>query len=544
MNKNPLRVWLTTHPHLAVPLLIFCVHAFYYFGWSLDDPYISYRYAENLANGHGLVFNAGEYVEGYSNFLFTLLLALLYKVGLNIIDFSRLIGFFSVIGTILLLYYFLRSFPAEYGSKRTGESGGMLNYLALYLLALSGPFAFWAVSGLETGFYTFLAVLGWFCFCKEKRLGGRSLVLTEIILLAAALTRPDGIIFAAAIALFLFVARWFPREGRSLEHDESLVAPPASARQESLPRTASLYGLIFLIPFILYTYWRYHYYGNLLPNTFYAKATGEARFQLTDGIAYMVSFFKTNGHVLLFMAAVPFILSPVRRARPLLSGLLIIILTIAMIIYCGGDWMPTSRFFVPMLPFLFFLVQEGVRLVWERVSLHDPLYKKRDLIALLLIAILAGNFYFERKETRLWVYGTRTGTLYQQYVDMGKWMQAILPPDSVFAGAEAGIIPYYSKLRFIDMLGIIDPQVARLPGGLHEKYSAEYVLSRRPDYIVLHVHLQRDGQGKLVGYYPWTGEMLEHAEFQQNYTVLHRFYRGNELFGRNFMLLYERKTPN
>ncbi|GAI01126.1 unnamed protein product, partial [marine sediment metagenome] len=130
-----------------------------------------------------------------------------------------------------------------------------------------------------------------------------------------ALTRPDGIIFAGTIALFLFAARWFPREGRSPEHDESLAAPLASARQDSLPRGASLYGLIFLIPFILYTYWRYHYYGNLLPNTFYAKATGEARFQLTDGIAYIIGFFKTNGHVLLFMAAVPFLLSPLRRAR-------------------------------------------------------------------------------------------------------------------------------------------------------------------------------------------------------------------------------------
>jgi hypothetical protein len=543
MNKNPLRVWFSTHPHLAVPLLLFCVHALYYFGWSLDDPYISYRYAENFANGQGLVFNSGEYVEGYSNFVFTLLLALLYKMGLNIVDLSRLIGLFSGIATILLLYHFLRKFPREFGNERTADSGGILNYLALYLLALSGPFAFWAVSGLETGFYTFLAVAAWFCFSKAKRLSAGNLLLTEILLLGLALTRPDGIVFAAAIALFLFVARMRPRKEVSPEQGRQSAAL-TSARQEWLPKGASLYGLIFLIPFILYTYWRYRYYGNILPNTFYAKATGEARFQVADGIAYTIGFFKANGHVLLLMAAVPFFLSPLRLARPLLTSFFIIILTIFMIIYCGGDWMPASRFFVPVLPFLFFLVQEGVRLVWDRARQRDTLYKKRDLIALLLIAILAGNLYFERKETRLWVYGTRTGTLYQQYVDMGKWMRAILPGDAVFAGAEAGILPYYSKLRFIDMLGIIDPHVAKLPGGLHQKYSAEYVLSRKPDYIVLHVHIHPDSRGKLVGYYPWTNEMLSQPGFQQHYAVLHRFTRGNDLFGRNLMLLYERKPPN
>lgn len=43
--------------------------------WGNDDAYISYRYAENLARGQGLVFNRGERVEGYSNFLYVLVMA-------------------------------------------------------------------------------------------------------------------------------------------------------------------------------------------------------------------------------------------------------------------------------------------------------------------------------------------------------------------------------------------------------------------------------------------------------------------------------------
>jgi hypothetical protein len=43
--------------------------------WGLDNAYISYRYAENLVRGEGLVFNHGERVEGYSNFLYVLAVA-------------------------------------------------------------------------------------------------------------------------------------------------------------------------------------------------------------------------------------------------------------------------------------------------------------------------------------------------------------------------------------------------------------------------------------------------------------------------------------
>ena len=45
-----------------------------------DDAFISFRYAENLANGQGLVFNPGERVEGYSNPLWTVLFAVIIAI--------------------------------------------------------------------------------------------------------------------------------------------------------------------------------------------------------------------------------------------------------------------------------------------------------------------------------------------------------------------------------------------------------------------------------------------------------------------------------
>ena len=60
--------------------------------WTCDDAFISFRYVDNLVAGHGLVFNAGERVEGYTNFLWVILLAGLQSLGMDPIPASRLFG--------------------------------------------------------------------------------------------------------------------------------------------------------------------------------------------------------------------------------------------------------------------------------------------------------------------------------------------------------------------------------------------------------------------------------------------------------------------
>ena len=60
---------------VAMAVGIFVVQAALWWQWTIDDSFISYRYAANLAAGHGLVFNHGEWVEGYSNPMWVLILA-------------------------------------------------------------------------------------------------------------------------------------------------------------------------------------------------------------------------------------------------------------------------------------------------------------------------------------------------------------------------------------------------------------------------------------------------------------------------------------
>ena len=61
----------------------FAIGALDCLNFTVDDSFISLRFAENWANGSGLVFNPGERVEGYSNFLWTLVLGVLAKAGIQ-----------------------------------------------------------------------------------------------------------------------------------------------------------------------------------------------------------------------------------------------------------------------------------------------------------------------------------------------------------------------------------------------------------------------------------------------------------------------------
>ena len=72
--------------------------------WVCDDAFVSFRYAKNLVNGYGLVYNVGEYVEGYTNFLWTLLIAAGLKLNLEPILFSEVMSLLFFTGTCYFLF--------------------------------------------------------------------------------------------------------------------------------------------------------------------------------------------------------------------------------------------------------------------------------------------------------------------------------------------------------------------------------------------------------------------------------------------------------
>jgi len=156
--------------------------------WFLcDDAFISFRYVRNLLSGHGLVFNPGEYVEGYTNFLWVLELAAIWGIfGIRPEYGAPWLSVAYTVGTVAVTLFWVARLPSL-------ESRALIGWMALGLLCSSATFAVWtSAGGLETRQFTFFVVLAVVCLTLHRNgLGG--LVSASLSLAAAELTRPEGL---------------------------------------------------------------------------------------------------------------------------------------------------------------------------------------------------------------------------------------------------------------------------------------------------------------------------------------------------------------
>ncbi|MYB20344.1 MAG: hypothetical protein F4Y16_15390 [Holophagales bacterium] len=283
--------------------------------WFLcDDAFISFRYARNLVEGHGLVFNPGERVEGYTNFLWVLELAALWKVfGLRPENVAPWLSVLCTIGTLGAVVWSVASLP---GLRRRG----LVAWMALGLLCTSATFAVWTSGGgLETRQFTFFVVLAVVCLSVNAD-SRRGLLTASLSLAAAACTRPEGLLIAVCcfgwfVAQRIVAARQLRVDVRELCR---LVLP-----------FVTLVGAQFLF--------RYGYYGEWLPNTYYAK---HVRPWYESGFNYLWAATIETGLYLLMPLAV----LAVRRAwrecgeLRLVLPLVCIVPHMAYVFRIGGDY--------------------------------------------------------------------------------------------------------------------------------------------------------------------------------------------------------------
>ncbi|MXX76578.1 MAG: hypothetical protein F4210_11855 [Holophagales bacterium] len=283
--------------------------------WFLcDDAFISFRYARNLVEGQGLVFNPGERVEGYTNFLWVLELAVLWKAfGLRPESVAPWLSVACTIGTLGAVVWWAAVLP---GLRRRG----LLIWMALGLLCTSATFAVWTSGGgLETRQFTFFVVLAVVCLSVHAD-SRRGLLAASLSLAAAAYTRPEGLLIAACcfgwfVAQRIVAARRLRVDVRELVW---LAAP-----------FVALVAAQFLF--------RYGYYGEWLPNTYYAK---HVRPWYESGFNYLWAAAVETGLYLLMPLAV----LAVRRAwrergdLRLVLPLACIVPHMAYVFRIGGDY--------------------------------------------------------------------------------------------------------------------------------------------------------------------------------------------------------------
>ncbi|MFQ5886300.1 MAG: hypothetical protein ACE5II_03590, partial [Anaerolineae bacterium] len=455
--------------YLVLAILVLLLHQAFYLrelGYdAVDDAYISFRYAQNFARGHGLVFNIGERVEGYTNFLWTVLLALFILVGVEPGPLAMALGSLFALGTMILVY-------GKFAQR------ALVLSLSLFLLAVDGSFALWSVGGMETAIFTFLLLSGIFAYLQEGE-DERLALLSGLLFALAALTRPEGVL--------VFVVTLLHRAFHRLLVERRLLGSPDLLRILSF---LGLYGPYFL--------WRYNYYGYLLPNTFYAKVTTQGvSAQIARGFAHLRTFWGVHLGWLL----IPFSLVPLlkRKANFACSYLVLVVLVyLSYIVYVGGDW-SVGRFFVPILPALYLLVAMGVGEVYMSLQTWFKARGREGYLrgagSLLALGGVLALFSFSSLggEHALFIQRFQAKEAARARVMMGRWLREHLPPDTLIAVDAAGQIPYYSEMRALDMFGVNDEHTAHMkvetmgqgtPG--HEKLDFDYIMWRRPDLIVVY----------------------------------------------------------
>lgn len=301
--------------------------------WLCDDAYISFTYARRFVEGHGFVLNPGERVEGYTNFLWVFFLGLFGKLGADI----PLVALFGNLAFFISLIIAAEAIAS--GTSTRGFLGAVP--LAAGVTALGRPFYTFATSGLET--VVGVALAAWAVFCWQRQRA----VWAGVLFALSAMTRPDFLLLAGGAWAVTLV--------------ESRLG--AETWRRTITRLLAL-AVPTLTVFTAFWVWRWNYYADFFPNTFYAKSGSGAYW--SQGTIYALHAVLSSGVAWIVLPLLGALVWHRRDAsrRPLMLYAVIIAATHGLYVArVGGDFME-FRF---LLPELFFAV-----VAWD-VAIRDGL---------------------------------------------------------------------------------------------------------------------------------------------------------------------------
>lgn len=512
--------WMLLLSNLWVALAAFSFANLYHFN-VIDDAYISFQYTRNLVSGNGVVFNPGEYVEGYTNFLWIVVLAPFYAIANALsAQFTPIaISVSIVLALVDLTLLFLIA-------RRLFHRDWVAITLTLFVCALDNAYVGYAMGALEIHLliaFVLGAILIWMQPIRRRWFW------TALLLAGACMTRPDAGIVVATFGLSSMLGLIVRDPDRAWE-----------SRAELAKQTALTIG-VWLVVYGAYFAWRYSYYGALLPNTFYLKV-GSQIDATERGLVYSLAFLEDR-YYLPALAG----LTLLWPRNSILRWLVVLVVAHATYVtYVGGDFYSGHRFYVVLLPIL------ALQLGWVVHRLRAFWCRRRPATWLkrrtAIMAVATGSFWgvvafgfalfaargFERgpytHEITLFGEGVHNNIQFTRW--LGEFTRST--GGSIVVG-DIGSTGFFTNLVVYDVYGVIDPTTARMQvkdfgkgkAGHEKRAPRAYLLSKNPTYVkwgYIAGDLRANNYFIFTDFPPgfrqgglWVRENLDHGHFLQEH---------------------------
>ena len=484
---------------LAFALLVSSV----YWEHVLEDAMISFRYALRLAEHYPLGFwnREGPAVEGCTSTLWVVLLSFAGPNVSHIIVLSKACGlacYFAIPATLLWLST-IEVDPKEMDPAKFQEACWFAALGALVYI----PLAWYATTGMETALFTLLVTLLVFVPLRTS-----SVALITVLNILLITTRPDGVLFAAGSATYFCIFDVINRR-----------------------RRATILGLC-LAAFAAVVAARYAYFGELMPNTYYAKAGGSGLSHVGYGLRYVGTWAASHWFLLIPMALLSVELARGRQHARFPTALGLALLGYcAIIIKVGGDnptAFPLWRHAVQVMPLIFFLTFYALSTLRTGVPVK--------VLMVLLIAGLPTFALFPPWQSEVLLrqaaIGIRRPTFFanQPFNPFFLWLKSISGEHTLIATGLAGELPLVVDSPSIDVLGLNDAYIAHHgtfdpKGPVDSKSDMNYVISRRPDII----------EGKIPASLIIEGH--DYSDLIANRTQMVQAMLSNQYFKDNYLFV-------
>jgi arabinofuranosyltransferase len=385
--------------------LVFRLTLFSKTGYTADDALIIFRYAENLAAGHGFVYNLGERVLGTTTPLYTLLLATLLKIKLNCFVGGLILNNLADLATAWVLLQMFRS------------EEGALSWLPAVLFLFSPESLQWSLSGMETELYIAFIFLTFYFASTE------SWAVAFLFAAITVLTRIDGI----AVLGVLVVAYLL--------------------RYAKLPALPLVIFAVTVLPWILFAYF---YFGSPIPNS------AAAKFALSgSNILSAFSNILFRGFLHLHTFGIPVLILAVlgtgfiwKERKPLLP----------VALWTWGYALSYTLAAGPMHPWYYAPFYAGYLVIaFYGVVLLLTRYRRftftPKLVAFCAICVILLLSYYRYGSIQI-----QQARLVATNRAVGQWVQLHTPENSVLAAKDIGYIGYYSRRKILDLAGLVSPE--------------------------------------------------------------------------------------